>query len=201
MDFETRTRVVAIVGVQLHGTIAGGEIARKNAEAIKAFIAEQQADQGGDAWDQLRFITALTLYDRDGAKFGRIIARAMDDPEMMAMVVYALLERQREQDAMEVMHDIPDAKIVGKMLELGEWSDPAAMAAMIEDITVAGPKTKLKHDPQLRLGVAQGLHELYAERVNRGQTEWTDQAETMRKRVQLIERQIVSGYIRAPRKK
>ena len=201
MGVEARLRLIVDFGVRLSDAVADEKIERKKAEAIKAFIAERQDGRGGEAWDRLRLMAALGMYDRGGAKFGRILARSMDDPEMMAMVVHALIERERDADAMDVMQDIPDPKIFGKMLALGMWQDRAAIQALIEDLTVAGPKTQLKHDPQLRLGVAQGLHELYAGRAAEGDATWADEAEKMRKRAELLQRQIENGYIKAPRKK
>jgi|GEM_PF-6515071 len=202
MPVADRTRIIVDFGVQLHNTVGGTKIERKNAEGIKSLIAERQDGRSGEAWDRLRFLAAFGLYEHpEGAKFGRIITRSMDEPEMMAMIVHALLEGQRQRDAMDVMQDIPDAKVFGKMLALGEWPDRAAITALIEDVTVVTSRTIKKHDPQFRLGVAQGLHEHYTFRGAEGDEASAAHAETMRKRVELLQRQISVGYIKSVRKK
>jgi hypothetical protein len=195
MDVEKRFRVVVDFGVMLHETVEDTEVDRKAAEALKAFIEEGQAGRGGEAWDIMRFIAAVKLYDRNGARFGRIFARNMDDQEMSAMVAYALLERKRDSDAMAVLEDLRDKELHGRMLVLGEWQEPEKVAALIEDLTQVTPRTRRKHDPQLRLGVARGVHAVYASFVEEGATTWADRAEVMRKRAELLARQINMKYI------
>lgn len=195
MGEDERLKFVVDFGIRLHETVEDTEIDRKTAEALKAFIADKQAGRSGEAWDVLRFISAVKMYDRNGAKFGRIFARSMDDQEMSAMVAYALLERKRDADAMDVLQDMRDKKLHGKILALGDWQNPAEIADLIEDLTQVTPKTRKKYDPKLRLGVAQGVHAVYARRVEEGDTSWAEQAEEMRKRAALLERQIAIGYI------
>lgn len=196
IELPDRFKLVAAFGVRLHETVGvADEIDRKAAEALKAFIAEKQSGREGEAWDVMRFVAAVKLYDRGGAKFGRIFARSMDDEKMSAMVVHALLERKRDEDAMAVLDDLRDKELHGKMLVLGEWQDPDKIAALIEDLTFVTPRTRQKHDPLLRLGVARGIHEHYAARAEEDPEQWAEKAEIMRKRAVLLDRQITIGYI------
>ena len=137
------------------------------------------------------------------------MTRSMADPEMMAMVAHALLERGRDRDAMDVVWDIPDPRVMGQMLYLGEWQDRTHAQELIEDITQANPRTTQKYDPKLRVGVTEGLQALFTARQQEAlvaqntaaAAEWAQQADVMYRRAELLRRQITIGYIKAPRKK
>ena len=195
MDADTRRTIVIDFGRLLHAALDTPKVERKPAEAIKATINNHQGDREGEAWDRMRFIAALGLYDADAANFGRVMARSMRDPEMMAMVVHALIDRGHERRAMEVMEDIPEPKVYGKMLLLGDWPDRAAIDLLIEEITHVTPKTIKKYDPALRVGVAEGIVDLHRSR------EEHERADLMQKRVDLLRRQITTGYIKPAKKK
>lgn len=200
MTEDDQIRTVLRYGSLFHRTFSWPEVLRKDAEALKAYVGERQAGREGDVWDRLRFLAVSGLYARSQDKLARSVARSME-PQMMAMVVFALLEDKNDALAMDLMYDIPDSVMFGKMLAIGEWSDRRAIEAIIEDLTfVASPRETRKHDPAHRLGTAQGVYEVYAERAEDDDV-WVDLAEVMGRRVELLKRQIQIGYIKAPARK
>lgn len=182
---------------------------RKDVEALKEEIALAESETPCLAMDYFRFVAALSLYDRGAPNFGRGMARAMTDPEMMAMVCHALIERGRDRDATDVWEDIPDYVLQGRMLAAGEWQDQAAIAALIQDITYATVKNSRRYEPARRIGIADGLCEQYSYNAQQAQAindapaaaKWQEQAGTMAKRAALLRQQELAGFIKARVKK
>jgi len=197
---EERTDIILQFGRLMHEAFSPPNVERKAAEGVKLFIKQRQSGRAGDVWDDLRFIVISGLYSRDEHTLGRTLTRNMDKPQMMAFVAQFLLESGSDAHAMDILNDFPDTNLYGEMLAIGEWSDRAAIDALIEDITIVTPKTTRKHEPKRQLGAAQGLHKVFAARAVKDPA-WEERAEIMRKRAALLERQIRIGYIKSNRKK
>lgn len=200
MQANDRQQAAIAFGKTVHTAFSGSELTRKNVEAIKEHLKVAQDGRDDEVWDYLRFFVVVGLYDRGHDNFARGVVRTMN-PEKVERVIAFLITDGNEQRAMGVLADMSDPITYGKLLTFDGWSDRAAMDGLIEDITfVASPKAVRKYDPQLRLGTAKGVAAVYAER-SAEQPEWIEPAEVMAKRVELLERQIHSGYIKPPARK
>jgi hypothetical protein len=187
-----------------HAMLAGPKVERKAVEALKALLKEQ--GQEAEVWDRFRLIAAMSLYDAGASNFGRGMARAMTDPEMVGMVCHALIDTDRAREAMLVAQEISDPRVYGKILYLGDWPADMQVPALIEDLTQATVQNNKKYAPGLRIGVAEGLLELFER--NRQETEaagepataahWATQVEAMQKRLALLQSQQKSGFIKPP---
>lgn len=204
-----RRAVVAHFAMLQHHMLVPSKIERKSTEMVKAFVREQEQQRASAVWDRFKFVAAISLYEHNQPNFGRSMTHTMTDPEMIAMVCFALLEHGKDKEALEAAYEIPDVALFGKMLYVGEWTDRAAIDDLLEDITHATVKNNRKYDPNLRVGVAEGLYDLFITRQQEAEaagdqqvaSEWQARAAEMQARVTLLRKQISIKFIAAPRKR
>jgi hypothetical protein len=205
----TRRRVIAGHFAERQHNILAPKVARKEIENLKTDLKDLEAALPGAVWDHFRFLTALSLFDVGEPNFGRGMARAMTDETMIGTVCFALAKSGRDREALATAYEIRTPQLFAKVVYTAEWADRAPIDALLEDMTHVTPTTRRKYDPVMRLGVAQGLAELFETRAQEAvaaedetsAADWRTRAQTMQARASLLQWQIDRRYISAPGKK
>lgn len=208
-DDTMRKEVVSMFARHQHNILTDPKSARKEVETLKDYLEQQEQVAPAPVWDKFRFTAAMSFFDANAPNYGRGIAREMTDPEMHAMVSFALIETGRDREALQVAQEIASPQVFAKVLHVGEWADRAFTDAMIEDITHVTIRNVLKYDPAMRVAVAKGLVDLFiaqhAVASREGDTQKMAQLQTamadMQARANLLLIQKQNRYIRAPKKK
>lgn len=206
---EARRKIASLFASMQHQVLSEPKKSRKKIEMLKTAIKTEEGKHPAAVWDRFRFVAALSLFKANEPNFGRGMARSMTDETMIGEVCLTLAMDGWEREAWEVAEEIPSSSLFAQVVHSAEWEDRTRAETLLTDMTVVTTQNRRKYDPERRLGVAEGLLELFtashAEAEEAGDTEaathWRARAEVMDSRAKLLRKQIEMHYITAPAKK